>query len=217
MSDLEIRLATQGEYHAVGELTVAAYEADAPVGSYADVLRDAAARAVVGELLVAVDGDDVVGTATLIPPEAPAEWREKTPAGGATLRMVAVAAGARGRGIATALTEACIDRARDRGWPQLCLLTVERMRTARRIYDAARVRARSIARLADRLRPVDGLLARPHPLTKRARSTTARTTTPRATTCSPSTASTSKVRRRPSTLVRVARAVTAAPICDALR
>lgn len=135
MSDIDIRLAAEPEHSAVGELTLAAYVADAPVGSYADVLRDAAARAAVGELLVAVDGDHLVGTATLIPPAAPVEWRETTPAGAATLRMVAVPPAERGRGIATALTQACIDRARERGWPKVCLLTVERMRTAQRIYE----------------------------------------------------------------------------------
>jgi len=134
MSDVTIRAALESEHTAVGELTVAAYVADAPMGSYADVLRDAATRASVGELLVAVVDDELVGTATLIPPEAPDEWREKTPAGGATLRMVAVAPHARGRGIGTALTVACIDRARERRWPLLCLLTVDRMRAAQRIY-----------------------------------------------------------------------------------
>ena len=135
MSDVDIRLAVGAEYDAVGELTVAAYEADAPLGSYAEVLRDAAARAAVGELLVAVDGGEIIGTATLIPPDGPAEWREKTPPGGATLRMVAVSPSVRGRGIATALTAECIERCRERGWPQLCLLTVDRMKAAQRIYE----------------------------------------------------------------------------------
>jgi len=135
MSDVDIRLAVEAEYDAVGELTVAAYEADAPLGSYAEVLREAAARSAVGELLVAVDGGEIVGTATLIPPDGPPEWREKTPPGGATLRMVAVASDARGRGIGAALTSACIERCRERGWPQLCLLTVDRMKAAQRIYE----------------------------------------------------------------------------------
>jgi ribosomal protein S18 acetylase RimI-like enzyme len=80
------------------------------------------------------DADDLVGTATLLPPGAPPEWREKTPEDGATLRMVAVSPAARGRGIGTALTMFCIDRTRERGWPQLCLLTAERMHAAQRIY-----------------------------------------------------------------------------------
>jgi GNAT superfamily N-acetyltransferase len=104
------------------------------MGDYADVLRDARARAAVAQLLVAVDDSGVVGTATLVPPDAPQEWRETTPPGGATLRMLAVAPAARGRGVGTALTLDCIDRCRSRTWPMLCLLSSEHMQTAQRIY-----------------------------------------------------------------------------------
>lgn len=134
MTDFTIRLAEPDEYDAIGELTVAAYVADGPIGDYAETLRDAKARASAAELLVAADDTAIVGTATLVPPDAPEEWRETTPASGATLRMLAVAPAARGRGIGTALTVHCIDRARDRGWSMLCLLSSERMTTAQRIY-----------------------------------------------------------------------------------
>jgi GNAT superfamily N-acetyltransferase len=134
MTDVDIRIADPTEYDEVGDLTAAAYLADGPMGDYVDTLRDAKARAGAAELLVAVDDTGIVGTATLVPPGAPEQWRETTPATAATLRMLAVAPAARGRGIGTALTVDCIERARSRGWPMLCLLSSERMQTAQRIY-----------------------------------------------------------------------------------
>jgi GNAT superfamily N-acetyltransferase len=131
-----VRAAKPSEYEAVGALTVAAYQADGfGGGGYAEVLADAATRAAVADLLVAVDGPALLGTVTVVGPDAPPDWREAERAAAGTIRMLAVAPEARGRGTGTALALACVDRARAAGWRQLTLLTQPDMLTAHRIYD----------------------------------------------------------------------------------
>src|SRR4051794_6484525 len=113
---LDVRLARPEEYDAVGALTAAAYVDDGLAGGgYAQVLRDAAGRAAVAELLVAVEDEEVLGTVTLVSPDAPEEWRETERADAGTIRMLATAKPARGRGAGTALTVAGIRRARSHG------------------------------------------------------------------------------------------------------
>jgi predicted N-acetyltransferase YhbS len=133
---IEIRPARPEEYDEVGELTVAAYRDDGFVthGPYLDVLRDTAGRATATEVVVAVDDLEVVGTVTLVAPDAPPDWRERYRDGAATIRMLAVARSARGRGIGTALTQWCIDESRRRGWREITLLTQPEMATAQNIY-----------------------------------------------------------------------------------
>jgi ribosomal protein S18 acetylase RimI-like enzyme len=130
-----VRVARPPEYDAVGALTAAAYAVDGfGGGSYDVVLRDAAARAEIGDLLVAVDDDEVLGTVTLVGPEAPAQWREAERPHAGTIRMLAVAADARGRGAGTSLARACVARACAAGWSELTLLTQPDMLAAHRIY-----------------------------------------------------------------------------------
>lgn len=135
---MEIRTARPEEYAAVGELTVRAYlDDDMPtaVSSYLDELRDAATRAAETDLLVAVDdAGALIGTVTFTPPgsgygeitEGPDE---------AGFRMLAVASDQQGRGVGTALVQACIDRARAAGCTRLRLSTAQRMAAAQRIYE----------------------------------------------------------------------------------
>src|SRR5687767_401553 len=79
VSDFLLRLALPDEAEAAGELTVAGYDADSYLtladGSfdqeYADWLADGATRARDGVLIVAVAGDDLLGTVTWCPPGSP--------------------------------------------------------------------------------------------------------------------------------------------------
>ena len=69
---LTIRPATPSEFAAVGELCVSAYDGLLPQDHfYIEVLRDAAARAADAVLLVAVDGDELLGTVTFVPDGGP--------------------------------------------------------------------------------------------------------------------------------------------------
>lgn len=139
MTSLRVRPVRPVEYAALGDLTVAAYARVDPAtldSAYADELRDIAGRAATAEVLVAVDesaGDAVVGGVTYVPgPGSP--WAEFTEPDAAGIRMLAVAAGAEGRGVGQALTQACIDRARATGRGQLLLHSTDRMTTAHRLY-----------------------------------------------------------------------------------
>jgi ribosomal protein S18 acetylase RimI-like enzyme len=122
----------------VGELIVAAYrtlpERQTPEHrAYETTLRDVAARVRHSTVLVAEADGRVVGTVTYaLPPSPDAETDDPH---AAEIRMLAVDASARGRGIGRQLVEACIERARRDGRRRVVLHTREVMEHARRIYD----------------------------------------------------------------------------------
>jgi GNAT superfamily N-acetyltransferase len=140
---LEVREARGAEeVAAAGRVTVAAYAEFAPPdptgpvwSSYVRSQADAAGRARNGTLLVAVDGGEVVGTATLYLDRAPGsdQWR----AGDASFRLLAAAPAARGRGVGRALFEECLRRARAAGRSRMALHTVPQMAVARAMYERA--------------------------------------------------------------------------------
>lgn len=84
-------------------------------------------------VLVAVDGEGrLAGGVTYVPGLGPyAEFDDPADAG---LRMLAVATDHRGRGVGTALVQACIERARAEGRRRLWLHTTDDMADAQRIY-----------------------------------------------------------------------------------
>jgi GNAT superfamily N-acetyltransferase len=133
---MEIRPVRPDEHAVLGELIVAAYAAidpDTLDEEYAAELRDVATRAEKADVLVAVDGGSVVGGITYVPgPDSPlAEFDAPDAAG---IRMLAVADGARGRGVGEALSRACIDAARAAGRGQLLLHSTDWMPDAHRLY-----------------------------------------------------------------------------------
>ena len=133
-----IRPAAPDELAAVGKLTVAAYAADGYLDGtedYSDELGDAARRAELATLLVAVDEDSaqVLGTATFCLAGTP--YAEISRPGEAEFRMLAVAKEARGQGVAAALVQSCIERARAAGSSALALCSLKEMTPAHRIYE----------------------------------------------------------------------------------
>jgi len=116
-----VRPARPAEYAGVGALTAEAYRADGlldahdhPVeNTYEAQLRDAARRAREAELWVAVDEDGtLLGTVTWCPVGSP--WRQLALAEHqAEFRMLSVAPAGRRRGVARALVEGCLTRARE--------------------------------------------------------------------------------------------------------
>ena len=128
----KIRVARPEEYDALGELTVRSYLADGPVGDYVEELRDAAGRAAAGTLLVAADGDELLGTVTVL--TSGSAWTELAGAGEAEIRMLAVDPAARGLGVGTALAVACVEAARAGGARSVVLSTLARMHVAHVIY-----------------------------------------------------------------------------------
>lgn len=133
---LTVRPARPDELEEVGRLTLEAYLADGmvnPAGPYAAQLADASRRANNAELLVAVDPEGMVlGTITVCSPGSP--LGELSRPGELELRMLAVAPGARRRGVGEALVRAVLARARKTGAHQVVLCSEQKMHVAHRLY-----------------------------------------------------------------------------------
>lgn len=138
---IELRLATPDEYEQAGKVTIAGYEADGFLARaddgedhYAPQLLDAAKRADEAELVVAVEeSGEVVGTVTWCPVGSP--WRELAgrPDQG-EFRMLSVAPQARRQGVARALVEWCLERARRQGMTEIVLCSLTIMTAAHTLY-----------------------------------------------------------------------------------
>ena len=135
---MEVRPVRPDEHTRLGELTVEAYrslEGGRLSQSYAAVLRDVAGRAVHAEVLVAVAEDGtLLGGVTYVPgpDSSSAEFERPDEAG---IRALAVSPAARGGGVGTALTVACIAAARADGKARVSLMTTPWMAAAHRIYE----------------------------------------------------------------------------------
>jgi ribosomal protein S18 acetylase RimI-like enzyme len=140
-SDVVVRAARDDELVAVGELTVAGYEADdslrLPDGSYdtvyADWLRDTTSRARDAVLLVAADGDALLGTVTWCPHGSPTAQLAHAPHQG-EIRSLSVAPTARRHGIGRALVTACLRHAHDAGLTEVVLSSRDQLVPAHGLY-----------------------------------------------------------------------------------
>lgn len=133
---VEIRPVAPAELAEAGEVTLAAYRSlpgQVLTDGYAADLRDVAARAAGATVLVAVDGEHVVGCVTLVEDRS-SPWSESLVAGEVGVRMLGVAPAARGRGVGTALLGACLERARGIGASRAVLHSTPAMTAAHRIY-----------------------------------------------------------------------------------
>ena len=134
---VDVRDAQPEEFGRIGDLRVAAYQADgflSAASGYTDTLRVLGMDGT-GEILAAVDDGHILGTVTLV------TW----PNGGEVLRnpgegevrALAETAAARGRGIGRALLSAVTRRAAAREVQELLLLTQPDMRAAQHLYAEA--------------------------------------------------------------------------------
>jgi GNAT superfamily N-acetyltransferase len=140
-TQLYIRDARRDEWDAIRELTLAAYAEYAAVmtpGAWASLdqaVRGALATDGAVERIVAEQGGTLVGSVQLYPPAvdvyngavAGVTWPE--------LRLLVVLPGARGQGVATALINECIARARRSGATDLGLHTSPSMQAAVQMYE----------------------------------------------------------------------------------
>ncbi len=132
---IEIRLARPEEYAEVAAQTVAAYAEFVPDSDpYSARLADAAARAAVAELWVALRDGRLIGSVTVS--EAGGPYADIAREGELEFRMLGVAPAGRGLGVGSALVRHVLDVARARGLRQVVLSTQPNMVSARRIYDA---------------------------------------------------------------------------------
>ena len=139
MNPVAVREVRPEEHDAAGRVTLEAY-AHLPgahmTDEYATELVDVRRRSAEAVVLVAVDGDEVLGAVTYVP-DATSPWAEDLRDGEAGIRMMAVSPAAQGRGIGTALVAACIARARAEGRTAVFLHSTPWMTTAHRVYERA--------------------------------------------------------------------------------
>jgi GNAT superfamily N-acetyltransferase len=138
--EVVIRDARPAERAEIRELTMGAY------AQYAAVMAPAAWEGLESALLAALGTEEeaerivaeragrLVGSVMLFPPESRAYAGVAGGAANPELRLLAVAAEARGEGIGEALVRECARRARRRGATALGLHTSESMRAAIRMY-----------------------------------------------------------------------------------
>ena len=133
---LTVRAAVPSELAAVGDLCVAAY---APFlgdkDHYVATLRATAGRAHDAELMVAADGDALLGTVTFVPSGGPVG--EIAALGEAEFRMLAVDPAAQGRGVGGALLGHVLDASRALGRTGVVCSSLPQMRAAHRLYARA--------------------------------------------------------------------------------
>ena len=118
----------------VADLCEAAY---APFVSgdshYVAQLRDVARRAANAQLLVAAEGQRVLGTVTFVPEGGP--LGEIARPDETEFRMLAVDPQAQGHGVGEALVRACADEARRAGRARLVISSATDMTAAHRLYE----------------------------------------------------------------------------------
>jgi ribosomal protein S18 acetylase RimI-like enzyme len=131
---IEVREVLPAEQTTAGRLVVEAYRTLGVPQSegYEREMADVAGRVLGSTVLVAVLDGRVVGTVTFAPAGSP--FNEAGDPDGAAIRMLGVAADARGRGVGEALVRACAERARALGARRVWLHTEPFMDAAQRLY-----------------------------------------------------------------------------------
>jgi len=139
---LTIREARQHELQAIYELTRRAY------AEYATTMDSTSWEGLSGAIdaglssdqemqrIVALEGDTIVGSALLLAPTEDAYKGFGVRITAPEVRLVAVEPSARGRGIARALMNECLRRARASGATEIGLHTSRSMKAAIRMYEA---------------------------------------------------------------------------------
>jgi ribosomal protein S18 acetylase RimI-like enzyme len=130
---LPVRPVEPGEIDAVAALTVAVYRGEGfSTADYEPSLRDARSRADTATVLVALDGERLVGTVTVATRLGP--WAEQAVLGEAVVRMLVVAPEARRLGAGEALMHAALETARRDGCSLVRLCSQDDMTAAHRLY-----------------------------------------------------------------------------------
>ena len=140
-SKLTIRDADPLEYDNVSGLILTAYreyQHQMPCDDwtkYSTSMQDVRSRTVESELIVAVEGNVIVGSATFYPTymkRVEARWPQEWTG----VRLVAVRPDKRTRGIGKALIEECIDRSKKQDAMAIALHTTPLMTRAQQMYEA---------------------------------------------------------------------------------
>lgn len=138
---VEIREVRPDEYVEAGEVTALAYREfvrpnDADWEEYLERIADIEERASRTTILVAVEDDRILGTATLELDGRTDDQDGELAPEEAHIRMLGIHPDARRRGIAKALMAVCLERARERGKSRISLHTTHRMQAAQAMYES---------------------------------------------------------------------------------
>ena len=134
IQSFEVREARPADLVAAGEVVAAAYRHDLSVSEgYLEHVRDATSRARQAVVLVAAEGDAVLGSVTYA--AGGTAMAQRAGVDDAELRMLGVDPSARGQGVGEALVRACIERARAAKLRRVVLSTQPEMRAAHRLYE----------------------------------------------------------------------------------
>ncbi len=137
---IELREASDNELAEAAALMVAAYEEyssalrPAAWAAYAHDIADVRSRLADSKLLLAFDGESVLGAVTYYPQKQQGTG-EGWPPGWAGVRLLAVSPEARGRGLGRLLMEECVRRAQAEGAHTMGLHTTELMAVAGAMYE----------------------------------------------------------------------------------
>jgi ribosomal protein S18 acetylase RimI-like enzyme len=137
-SNSVIEIATRKDFEAIADMNVSAYAEFASrlrPGSWETMqknLRNISEKAKVAEFMVCRSGNEIVGSVAYCPAGKgdPTIFKRDM----ASILLLAVSPMHRGKGIARALTEACISRAKSDGANSIGLFTSELMESAQQIY-----------------------------------------------------------------------------------
>lgn len=133
-----IRRAHVRDAETIGEITARSYIEGGHIAPnnthYLPVLRDAADRISKAEVLVAVEGDKLLGSVTIA--RFGTEYTDIAGPDELEFRMLAVAPDASGRGVGTALVREVLDRARAEAWSRVVLSSNPTMVAGQHIYRA---------------------------------------------------------------------------------
>jgi len=136
MPEFTVRPVRPEEHAALGDLTVAAYEAvpgETISPGYEDTLRDVGTRSGEADVLVAVDAaGTLMGGVTYV--RGTGRYAEFDSEDEASIRMLAVSPDAQRGGVGRRLVQDCIDRATAAGKARIMLHTTEAMHTAQALY-----------------------------------------------------------------------------------
>ncbi len=129
-----VRDARPDDYGAISDLTVAVYVAEGFAGpGYAESLANVADRAASTDLIVADSSGRVIGAVALAARGGP--YAELAGPDEAGFRMLVVDPSWRGLGVASALVQECLRRARALGRRRVVISTGPEMRAAHRLYE----------------------------------------------------------------------------------
>ena len=154
---MEVREIRPDEYREAGRVTALAYGEFVRPGEtswegYLEEIADVRGRIDRSLVLVAVEDGRILGSASLELGERIDEDDPQLAADEAHIRMLGVHPDARGRGAASALIDACFERARRAGRSRMTLHTTMRMTIAQGMYERM-----GFERLEDRVFP-DGFV-----------------------------------------------------------